>query len=173
MKSFRQTIKESVSTTSKKEIAKKADMGFTGYINDLKNALQDIKNEDYEWARYRIEGVADALKKLAPALKEWNSLNKAGKLTESKKYRWNSIDFENVPGGLEVSDLRDGVGIHMYSGGSGYGNKGGDRWVNGDDSYETNRDPIIEKMIRDLLPVCDRFDKEVEAVMKKHGFSKK
>lgn len=85
MKTFKQILKESVSTTSKKEIAKKADMSFAGYINDLKNALQDIKNEDYEWARYRIEGVANALNKLAPALKEWDSLNKVGKLTENKK----------------------------------------------------------------------------------------
>ena len=37
MKTFKQLLTESVSTTSKKEIAKKADMGFAGYINDLKN----------------------------------------------------------------------------------------------------------------------------------------
>lgn len=83
MKSFKEMIKESVSTTSKKEIANKADRAFAGYIDDLKNALQDIKNNDYEWAKYRVESVADSLKKLAPSLKEWGALNKANKLSES------------------------------------------------------------------------------------------
>lgn len=83
MKSFKEIIKEAVSTTSKREIANKADRAFAGYIDDLKNALQDIKNNDYEWAKYRVESVADALKKLIPSLKEWGTLNKAGKLSES------------------------------------------------------------------------------------------
>lgn len=174
MKSFRQTIKESVSTTSKKEIAKKADMGFTGYINDLKNALQDIKNEDYEWARYRIEGVADALKKLAPALKEWGSLNKAGKLTESKKVDEHSIDFENIAGGIQIGIGYDGFRVQNYSGGRGYNKE----WKS--DEYkklESENDynsinSMRDKIVRDLLPVCDRFDKELESVMKKYGFKK-
>ena len=174
MKSFRQTIKESVSTTSKKEIAKKADMGFAGYINDLKNALQDIKNEDYEWARYRIEGVADALKKLAPSLKEWGSLNKAGKLTESKKVDERSIDFENIGGGLEVRDGYDGIRVQCYTGGKGYNRE----WKS--EEYKkllSEKDwnsisKMCEKVLRDLLPVCDRFDRELESVMKKYGFKK-
>ena len=95
-------------------------MSFAGYINDLKNALQDIKNEDYEWARYRIEGVADALKKLEPALKEWGSLNKAGKLTESKKRDDHNIDFENIAGGIEIRPGYDGYYVSNYSGGNGY-----------------------------------------------------
>lgn len=172
--SKKSTIKESVSTTSKKEIAKKADMGFAGYINDLKNALQDIKNEDYEWARYRIEGVADALKKLAPSLKEWGSLNKAGKLTESKKVDEHSIDFESIAGGLQIGIGREGLRVQSYSGGTGYNKEWkGDEYKKleaADDWDEIER--IRQKIIRDLLPVCDRFDKELESVMKKYGFKK-
>lgn len=178
MKSFRQTIKESVSTTSKKEIVKKADMGFAGYINDLKNALQDIKNEDYEWARYRIEGVADALKKLAPALKEWGSLNKAGKLTESKKLDYSEIDLENIAGGIKVSDGYDGLYVQSYSGGSGF-NKlwKSDEFLELVKQSQEKRDyrPIrlkIEAITNDLLKVANDFDKGIESVMKKHGFKK-
>lgn len=83
MKTFKLYLKESVSTKSKKEITKKATAAFANHINDLKNSLHDIEKGDYEWAGYRIESVATALSKLAPALKEWDTLNKAGKLTES------------------------------------------------------------------------------------------
>ena len=74
---------EEASTTSKKEIARKADAAIAGWIHDLKAANDDMQNGDYEWARYRMEGVEDAIKKLTPSLKEWGNLKKAGKLTES------------------------------------------------------------------------------------------
>lgn len=95
-------------------------------------------------------------------------------VTESKKVDDRKINFENIAGGIEIRPGYDGYYVLNYSGGNGY-NQG---WKS--DKYQKLRsdkdyvsiDILREKIIKDLVPVCDRFDRELEAVMKKYGFKK-
>ena len=160
-------LKEAVSTTSKKEIARKADAAIAGWIHDLKAANDDMKNGDYEWAGYRMGGVADAIKKLQPALKEWGGLQKAGKLTEATSNLREGFGELEVytsfgPGlGIQIYPSRRGGGMAELTAHVGYVSKG-----SANDTRKKELKSETEITAIDEIKVSDL--KQIEKVVKKH-----
>lgn len=173
MKTFKQIMKESGNIILSRDIdnAKvviEPDGSYTFWKNNGKT--KGAQNRS-------LHGQEGAVKELmAIGYKPAKSLNESApkKLTESKKRDDRDIDFENIAGGIEINPGYDGYYISNYSGGSGYNKE----WKS--DEYKklrSNNDngsinKLRENIIKDLVPVCDRFDRELESVMKKYGFKK-
>lgn len=107
---------------------------------------------------------------------------------EAKLDRGTDINFDNVGCGFEViqvavsGSLKSGYGIEL----SGYSNNNSKKLVyvhptlsddNGltQDERREHYDGLNAKRIaiaKDLKPLADKFDKEIEAVFAKHGFKK-
>lgn len=185
MKSFKQTITEAHKSKILREdvwtdyYMKIADIDFnpktyTSKYNTRKE-LEAALKKAYGWDVKR-PAIKDAIDRyFETEMKESAVCKVKGKkITESKKVGDNSIDFENVAGGLQFSLGWDGLRVQSYSGGNGFDKE----WKN--EEYkklksENKWDEITklcDKVVKDLLPVCDRFDKELESVMKKYGFKK-
>lgn len=142
---------------------------------NTRKELEDALKKAYGWDVKR-PAIKDAIDRYFETEMKESAVSKVKgkKITESKKVDEHSIDFESIACGLQIGIGREGLRVQSYSGGTGYNKE----WKSdeykkleaADDWDEIER--IRQKIIRDLLPVCDKFDRELESVMKKYGFKK-
>ena len=134
-------------------------------------------------------GVRDAIideiiPKEFPVKEPWKTADESAQKNEAKSERAYDINFDNMGGGFTVEKvaITNGYGIEL----SGYSSNTSKKLTyvhptlsndrgKSQDEIEKNYDALNAKRIaiaKDLKPLADKFDKDIEAIFAKHGFKK-
>ena len=102
----------------------------------------------------------------------------AKKITEARKRDDRSVEFENLHGGIQFSRGLHGLYAQMFSGASGFdGEWNSKEYMNAVTSNDSHVfDDYLEgtekKLVKEVVDLCSKFDKDFERIMNKYGFKK-
>ena len=99
-------------------------------------------------------------------------------ITEARKRDDRAVDFELLHGGIQFTRGIHGLYAQMYSGGNGFdGEWNSKEYMNAVTSNDSHVfDDYLEntekKLVKELVDLCSKFDKDFERLMNKYGFKK-